>query len=146
MNRDSFLFGILFGILPMSLGTWQLWRELSPRRWSKVTGLILSSRIDVAPVQRRGKEFTPVIEYEYYFNEHSFRSSQRRMGNYASGQSIDAETVRSRYPVGKSVTVFISPKRPDKSVLEYGMTPLSWIPIGFGLLFTLLAFLAHPRF
>ena len=137
MNSIPLLIGLPFGLLPLAFGAWRIWRELSPRKWSRVAGTIVSSRIDV-----HGENFfTPVIVYEYRFNEQSFKSSRRRLRNYVSGQSADAEAVHSRYPAGSSVTVFVNPGKPEKSVLEYGVTPLSWIPIALGLVFISLVLL-----
>jgi hypothetical protein len=141
MNAGPLLIGLPFGILPLAFGGWQIWRESAPRRWSKVSGTILSSRIDVTATSYGGKTFIPVIEYEYRFNDQSFKSSRCRVRNYVSGQSSDAEMIRSRYPAGSAVTVFVNPRHPEKSVLEYGVSPLSWVPIALGLIFISLALL-----
>jgi hypothetical protein len=82
-----------------------------------------------------------VIDYEFLHHGRAFKSSRRRMGNYASGLSADAEAITSRYPAGSSVTVFVNPNNPEKSVLEYGVSPLSWIPLGLGLIFVLMSLL-----
>jgi hypothetical protein len=140
-NIDPLLIGLPFGLLPLGFGTWQIWREFSPRKWPTVSGAILSSRINATPTGYGGKEFTPVVEYEYRFNGQSFKSSRRRLRHYASGQSADAEAIHFRYPAGSSVTVFVNPRKPEKSVLEYGVTPLSWIPLALGLVFISLALL-----
>ncbi|MGP8202239.1 MAG: DUF3592 domain-containing protein [Limisphaerales bacterium] len=141
VNSYPLLIGLPFGLLPLGFGAWQIWREFAPRKWSKVAGTIVSSRIDAAPAGSGETTFTPVIVYEYRFNGQSFKSSQRRLRNYVSGQSADAEAISSRYPAGSSVTVFVNPGKPEQSVLEYGVTPLSWIPLAVGLVFILLAFL-----
>ena len=88
------------------------------------------------------REFTPMIEYEYLFQDKSYRSSRRRMGNYISGGKDDAEAITTRYPVGASVAPGLS-ARPGQSVLEYGVSPLSWIPLGLGMLFISLVLIAN---
>jgi hypothetical protein len=140
-NINPLLIGLPFGIVPLAFGAWQIWREFTPRKWSKVAGTIVSSRMDATQTGHSETVFTPVIEYEYLFDGRSFKSSRRRMRHYASGQRADAEAVRSRYPVGSGVTVFVNPAKPEKSVLEYGVTRLSWIPLAVGLAFILLSLL-----
>jgi len=101
----------------------------------------VSSRIEAASGGSGEKTVTPVIVYEFRYNGQSFKSSQRRLRNYASGQRADAEAISSHYPAGSSVTVFVNPRKPEQSVLEYGVTPLSWIPLAVGLVFISLALL-----
>jgi hypothetical protein len=141
MNPHPLLLGLPFGLLPLGFGVWQIWREFTPRKWPKVDGTIMSSRIDVTPAGSGEKTFAPVIVYEFRYNGQSFKSSQRRLRNYASGQSADAEAITSRYPAGSGVTVYVNPGKPEQSVLEYGVTPLSWIPLAAGLVFISLALL-----
>jgi hypothetical protein len=125
MNPHPLLLGLPFGLLPLGFGVWQIWREFTPRKWPKVDGTIMSSRIDVTPAGSGEKTFAPVIVYEFRYNGQSFKSSQRRLRN----------------PAGSGVTVYVNPGKPEQSVLEYGVTPLSWIPLAAGLVFISLALL-----
>ena len=143
MIPDSIAVGLILlpiGLLSLAFGAWQLWREVSPRGWPQVSGTIVTSRI-VTQKTSKGQISVPIIEYEYQWNDGEFRSSRRRASNYISGQRTDAEAVTSRYLVGNSVRVFVSPTDPVKSVLEFGTTPLSWIPLVLGLIFTTVALL-----
>jgi hypothetical protein len=141
MIFNPLLMGLPFGLLPLAFGAWQICREFAPRKWSKVAGTIVSSRVDVTQTGYGDKTFAPVVEYEYRFNEQAFKSSRRRLRHFSSGQSVDAEAICARYPAGSSVTVFVNPSRPEKSVLEYGISPLSWIPLALGLVFILMSLL-----
>jgi len=134
-NEETFVLiksSLGIGLPSLGLGAWQCYRELAPRRWERVTGKILSSKMDVQ-FDGRGKFFFPVIEYEYQYKDQVFKSSRRCAGNYSSGRRRFAENVIARYPTGSTATVFVNPRRPKTSVLEYGATLLSWIPIAFGL-------------
>jgi hypothetical protein len=131
------------GVVPLGLGIWQRKQELSPRTWPQVSGTIVATRIDKKRTGRGGSEFVPTVEYEYCYDEQKFKSSRRSAANFISGMKEAAESVTSRYVVGSNVTVFVNPKNPAKSALEYGNTTLSWILIVLGLIFTVLA-LAFP--
>lgn len=132
LDPGVFVMGPL-GLFSSVFGVWQLYRELSPRHWSSAQGKILSVNVISADGGRGGKEYIPTVEYEYQYNNKTYRSSQRRIANYISGGKESAESVRSKYPIGSGTTVFVNPRKPDDAVLEYGMTPLSLICIGIGL-------------
>jgi hypothetical protein len=139
MNSDALLcsgFGFVIGLPVLAAGLWQLRREISPRGWIRVPGAVISATIDKQATGRGGYQFVPEIRYEYRCDDRLFRSSQRRPGNYTSGRKRAAESICSRYPAGGAVTVLIDPKHRDRAVLEYGSTPLSWILIALGALFS----------
>jgi hypothetical protein len=133
---------LMLGGLPLGFGVWQLYRELAPRGWPQVSGTVVTTRIDKQPI-RNGYQYVPFIDYKFCYKDQTFTSSRRRAGNYISGQNEDAEAVIARYPVGSSVTVFVNPKSPGKSALEYGTTPLSWIFIVIGLVFSTIFMMAR---
>lgn len=128
------LAGLIAGAIPLGYGAWQIRREFVPRRWAQVTGRILTSTIKSSQTPR-GEVAVPEIEYEFTFDNKLIKSSQRRISNYVSGSRPDAEAIVARYPVDREVTVFVHPRNPGKSVLEYGVSPLSWIPLALGLVF-----------
>jgi hypothetical protein len=136
MNAQPLLLGLPFGLAPLGFGAWQIRQEFAPRRWSPAPGKILSCKIDE---DQNG--FTPVIEYEFQRNGQICKSSRRRLRQYTFGQRADAEAVIARYAVGSNVTVMVDPANAQRSVLEYGVTPLSWAPIVLGLIFISLSLL-----
>jgi hypothetical protein len=136
VNAEAGLFTLLFGGLPLCIGLWQRFRELAPRKWPQIDGTIVNSTIKKQSSRPGTCQYTPIIEYEYSYEDKTYSSSKRRAGNYASGVSADAEAICSRYPVGNQVKVYIDPEDPSNSVLEFGTTPLSWICIILGLFIT----------
>jgi hypothetical protein len=126
------------GLSCLGLGTWLLLQELAPRRWPQVNGTIVASRIEFSGGYR-ASQYLPIIEYEYRYHEQLFKSTRRRAGNYVSGEQGRAEAMIERYPIDSSVRVFIHPKQPAVSALEYGINFLSLVPLGFGILLTSLA-------
>jgi hypothetical protein len=126
------------GIVTFGLGVWQRRRELSPKHWLAVDGIVTKMNIieqSTGDIYAKAVS-VPKVEYEYRFSEQTFKSTHRCASNYVVGDRDSAEEVASRYQVGSSVRVLINPNKPGNSVLEYGATPLSWIPIGLGLLMT----------
>ena len=141
MNSLFLLLGLPFGLAPLAYGAWTIRREFAPAKWLKVTGTIVASKVEekASQLTEGVPVHVPAIEYEYAINSQTFKSSRRRLHNYISGERADADAVLSRYPAGASVIVFVNPRKPEQSVLEYGVSPLSWIPLGFGLVFLLLS-------
>ena len=137
INPVSIWLGLPFGLAPLAYGAWSIRREFAPAKWLKVTGTVKSSKVEEKATQlTHGVPVcVPAIEYEYGMNRQTYKSSRRRLHNYISGERADAEAVVSRYPAGTSVVVFVNPAKPEQSVLEYGVSPLSWIPLALGLLF-----------
>jgi hypothetical protein len=144
MYVEPVLFFYLIALLPLGFGIWQFWKERTPRRWPQVPGTVVSSTIDKRATSR-GYYYVPKIEYEFCYDEQTFKSSRRRASNYASGQSVDAKDIAAHYPVGGSVRVFVNPRKPTESVLEHGTTPLSWIPFVIGLLWLALSIFASIK-
>jgi len=129
------LIGFGLGVPTLAAGFWQLRNELRPRSWVRVSGAVTSAIVE-KQASGRGYQFVPKIEYEYRCNDRVLRSCQRRPGNYISGRQQAAENIFSRYPVGASVTVLMNPRQPEHAVLEYGATPVSWIFILVGSIFS----------
>jgi hypothetical protein len=131
-----------FGILPFAFGLWRLAKEIKPRRWSRITGIIVSSCVVKQQVCIRGTKgfvFIPLIEYEYSYKGEAHRSTRRNVSNYSSGSQTDASDSVRKYPVAASVTIFVDPNSPEQSVLEYSATPMSWIFTTLGVLILAMA-------
>jgi len=125
--------GICFGI-----GFTVLRKERAPRRWPQVEGKIATSRVQRQSTGRAGEcELLPIIEYEFAHGGRVFKTMHWRVGNFSIGGE-DANEITSRYSAGSSVVVYVNEADPMKSVLRYGTTALSWIPIGFGVFFALM--------
>jgi hypothetical protein len=128
--------------LSFAFGYWIRRREQSARDWPQASGVIVTSTTLRQPVGNGTYEVSPVIEYEFSHNGRSFRSDHWRPLNFSVGNSISAQAVTSRYPVGQSVTVFVNPRNPMRSVLEFQPSCLCWVPFGFGIFCVALSALA----
>ncbi len=118
-----------------ALGFWIRRKEAAVRAWPQSTGKIVTSNALRRSVGQGREEVVPVIEYEFDYQGRLFKTSHWRFGNFSVGNSLSADAVTSRYPVGSSVTVFVNPREPMKSALEAGTSSLCWVPFGFGILF-----------
>ena len=112
---DPVFFLLVIGIFLLVFGTWQIFREIAPRNWPQVPGIIVSINLLKQPTGRGGYQYVPEIEYEYLYGEKAFRSSKRRPGNYTSGQLVTGEAICNRYPVGEKIAVFVNPKKPARA-------------------------------
>jgi hypothetical protein len=143
MTTDGKLFfeGTLgIAVVCLGLGVLMFRKEIAPRKWQKKTGVIRSIESKVTNTGQYGT-IEPVVEYEFEFEGKLIKTSHWRIGNFTVGNAESTADVLTRYKPGASVTVHINPRNPIQSVLEYGTTPLSWIPIGFGIAFALLSLL-----
>lgn len=147
-SDERLLLEILMAIaaLALALGFWIRRREQVARDWPQASGVIVASTTLRQYAGRGRSAVTPIIEYEFTHDGRSFRSSHWRLFNFSVGNSISAGAVRSRYPVGHSVTVYVNPRNPMKSVLERQPSWLSWVPFGFAILFAALSALALIKF
>jgi hypothetical protein len=143
-SDDRLLLEIFMAVAGFSfaVGFWIRRREQAASSWPKASGVIVTSTTLRQYAGRGRDEVTPVIEYEFTQDGRSFRSAHWRLLNFSVGNSISAQAVISRYPVGSSVTVFVNPRDPMRSVLECQPSWLCWVPFGFGILFVALFTLA----
>ena len=129
-------------VCAFGLGFWIRRKEQSARDWPQVSGVIVKSTT-LSLGQGKGE---PVIEYEFSHDGQLLRTSHWRLLNFSVGNAISAEAVKSRYPVGASVSVFVNLRDPMKSVLECQPSWLCWVPFGFGILFVALSAFALSIF
>ena len=125
---------LLIGLGSAFFGAWTLHQETAPARWIKVKGTIVNAQIDAGTASipnsfSKVTAYIPWIDYEYFHKGELYRSSRRRPDNYIP--------VLARYPIRSEVTVYVNPCKPELSALEYGISPLSWLPLGLGFLFAI---------
>jgi Protein of unknown function (DUF3592) len=126
---------LTIAVASFALGFWIRRKEQAARDWPQTSGVIVASTTLRQYVRPGTYEVSPVIEYEFTHDGRSFRSDHWRPLNFSVGNSISAQAVTSRYPVGQSVTVFVNPQHPMRSVLEFQPSWLCWVPFGFGIFF-----------
>jgi hypothetical protein len=124
-----------------ALGFWLRKRELAPRSWPQSQGKITTSEMKLQYVGKGTNELLPVIWYKFTHEGKEYVTDHWRIGNFSIGSREDSEAITKKFQLGRNVTVFVNPANPEKSVLEHSITMMSWIPIGFGVFFSLFALL-----
>jgi len=108
----------------------QLLKAMAARNWEPVPGEVVETEIRVmsgggqftgAGSGRRGT-YLPVITYRYTHAGQTYTRDQRRFGDFY-GPERRARAIVHRYTPGQSVTVYVDPADPGRTVLE---RDLSW--------------------
>lgn len=100
------------------------------RRWERVTGKVLVSRVDF-----QWEDYQPVVEYVYCHNGVEYQGKGIRSDLVTYNFKRPAERLCARYPSGAPVEVYIDPNNPRRSVLEPGGDVwLLWIGLPVSLL------------
>jgi len=137
----SFLGGLLCIFFSIFDGfpTYQLAKE--SQTWPKTQGEILRSEIKVETTKDKTHYFVD-INYSYTVNNQKFTSSNIIVGTSVdSSNSGEAYEYRNKYPVKTIVDVYYSPKEPNVSALEPGLTKSHYHLLIFSLLFLLVGLL-----
>lgn len=80
--------------------------------------VIVSTIDDSSRTQHNDVYFRLEIHYRYEFQGENYLSSRYELLSVASRAHSKIERIRSRYPVGKSVTCFVNPDNPSVAVLK----------------------------
>ncbi len=131
MQLSSQIAGLISIVLGLGSGTYLLWtliRQHASNRWSTTTGEILESNLE-----EDSDGWGPHVRYLYAVE--GKRYANDRLYVYLSNRSTEQDAKRhlSPYPVGKTVTIYYNPAKPEEAVLDRRV-PL-WRPL-FWLFFT----------
>jgi hypothetical protein len=103
-----------------------MWRWARKQRdWHQVEGVVLSSSVHWG-----GGTAVPDIHYEYTYEGRKFRADRFRSFELHMSFGSPSRDIVARYPVGKSVRVYVNPKDPYFSVLVPGGDPKGYVFIG----------------
>jgi hypothetical protein len=100
-------------------------------RWPKTEGRIVVSTSEVREMSAgeagsddtEPRNFAKIV-YAYKVGNRSYRCDRVSIGENMGNFEV-AETI-ARYPVGRSVTVYYNPRKPDQAVLERDVPPGIW--------------------
>lgn len=141
---DQYGLGTIFSLVValFALGFWIRRMEKAPRQWPQASGKIITSGTVLKRINMSTAEILPIIEYEFDYQGQRLKSAHWRFGNYSTGNQDSAQEVISRYPIGATVTVFVNPRRPAKSVLETHTSAMSLVPFILGSFLLVMGLLA----
>jgi Protein of unknown function (DUF3592) len=114
---------LLGSLVLLSYSTVDLLQAISGTKWPKAPGRILTSQI----VTRRF--YHPSITYVYTVGNTNYTGNAYRLGDTFYWKRQTAETAVKTYAPGSTVFVSFDPSRPERSVLEPGVTPDAVSPI-----------------
>jgi hypothetical protein len=136
------IFPLIFlgvGLLLLTIGALQIYRGEQSKEWPTVPGVItvaeLGKQSDRDSDGRTSTTYRADISYDYLVNDTAYVNGNVHFGSMQSSDPSTARAVLKRYPVGKSVTVYYNPARPQQAVLEPGVAAVAWILPALGLLF-----------
>lgn len=132
------LFGIVAGLGFLWAGSWILiWdvgmlrKAESSANWPQAQGTVIRSE-----TVKSGKEPRPHVEYTYSVAEKEFVGRQISFDLFDKpGGEGRVETILARYPVGRHVTVFVQPDRPEIAILEPRIFSPFLQPLMFSVIF-----------
>ncbi|MFZ0548264.1 MAG: DUF3592 domain-containing protein [Candidatus Promineifilaceae bacterium] len=137
----------IFGLIGAGLSYWG-WTILQDAKasasWPTASGLVTSSEVSHSTDSDGNDSYSPEVDYQYQVDGQSIVNSQIKFGENSYGNRRKAEEIAGNYPVGQQVTVYYDPERPDKAVLEPGVTAGSYIVLGIGVFFILVSLVSAP--
>jgi hypothetical protein len=124
--------------------SWWGWTILQNARasvdWPSVEGQIIRSQVEHSTDAEGGDSYSPEVTFVYVAaDDRSHEGGTIKFGENSYGSERKAQEILSRYPLGQTVTVFYDPANPDKAVLEPGVSNGSYIVLGIGALFVVIA-------
>ena len=150
-GRGNSIFGLIFALLiciAVSVGMYFWWSHAraelkASKSWPSVQGEIVRS--DIKKRQEYDSEkkryyymYSPDISYAYVVNSNQYHGHRITFGDMATKSRKRVVRILKDYPVGKKVTVYYDPARPDRSVLVKKMGGGGYVVLIVGLMFGLL--------
>ena len=124
---------LLGSLILLSYSTVDLLQAISSAKWPKAPGRILTSQIVT------WRFYHPSITYVYTVGNTNYTGNTYRLGDTFYWKRQKAETAVQTYAPGSTVFVSFDPSRPERSVLEPGVTPDAVSPIEWSLPVLLIA-------
>ncbi|MGO9446524.1 MAG: DUF3592 domain-containing protein, partial [Thiobacillaceae bacterium] len=105
----------IFLLFPMVYWVGDIFDASQAGKWPTVQGTVTFSRLGKGcGIQ---KSCCPEISYSYLVGGQSYLGYRTRVGVPDCGMDDVVKNMVTRYPVGKSVTVWFNPQHPDDSAL-----------------------------
>jgi hypothetical protein len=135
----TFLFA---GIATLGYGIISSMEAFYSQSWPAVEGVITLSQVDSYLSESDSGTTTmyhPQVSYNFSVNDQDYHGDVINMDDISTSDIRAAEKIIARYPKGKVVLIYYDPGRPEKAVLEPGLTGGLFIPLSIGIIITLLA-------
>jgi hypothetical protein len=137
----------IFLLVGVGLSFWG-WTILQNARasaaWPTAEGTITSSEVTRSTDAEGADSYSPEVTYTYSVNNAGYSNDTIKFGENSYSSRRKAQEIVDNYPAGKNVTVYYDPERPDRSVLEPGVSAGSYIVLGIGVFFILITLVTIP--
>ena len=139
---QTLAFSVIFLLVGAGLSWWG-WTILQNARastnWPAIDGQITSSLVEHSTDADGADSYSPKVTYSYFLDNQPYEGHSIKFGENSYSNQRKAREILNRYPVGRAVIVFYDPANPENSVLEPGVSVGSYVVLGIGVLFVLLA-------
>jgi Protein of unknown function (DUF3592) len=127
---------IIYGLGSTFVGFNKVYQGYKTNHWKTVSGEIKFSKIyDTGLGKNRIKK--PIVKYIYLVNGTQYQGGNIYFDDENSRSNLSyTNQMVSKYPAGKQALVYYNPAEPQSSVLETGIAEIPWIPLIFGMGFT----------
>jgi hypothetical protein len=130
LDNGLLMFSLIIGFIGLVLlmvALVSLQKARKTELWGQTKGKVLESDVvkglRTSSDNTRTTTYRPEICYQYEVNGEVHVSNRIKvMGNYSSNSSARAYRAAIKYPKDSEVTVFYDHNKPEKSVLERGVT------------------------
>ena len=106
--------------------------------WPTADGVITKSIVTQSTDSDGVDSYSPEVTYSYKVNNTKYFNNTIKFGENSYGNRRKAAEIAGNYNIGRKVTVYYDPEKPDRSVLEPGVSAGSYIVIGIGVFFILI--------
>lgn len=142
----ALIFGGLFAVIgyfvAFHFGKSILDNAKASEKWPAVDGVIEQSEVVTSRGDDGDTMYAAEVLYKYTVDGREYQSDNVYFGgDYRSSSSSGAYEVVNRYPVGDTVKVHYDPDKPENAVLEPGVTWMSYLVYGIGLVFFIVGLL-----
>jgi hypothetical protein len=128
MQFSPHIAGLISIVLGLSSGAYLLWtliRQHASKRWLTTTGEILESNLE-----QDSDGWCPNVRYVYAVDRKHYANGRLYFFLSNGSTQRDAKKHLLPYPVGKTVSVYYNPRKPEDAVLDRRMSlwrPLFWL-------------------
>lgn len=109
---------------------WQFYSQIdAKRRFVPVQATVVSSALDVRQGSKGSRTYTARVEYQYLVPGESLPRRGNRVSflDWGSSDRTTAQNTVNANPPGATVTVYVDPAAPDRSVLSLKIPKVGWI-------------------
>ncbi len=143
----SLLIGIVFlsiGAFFVIWGKGQVDQSAASKAWPVVQGKITQSQVTSyrSTSHSKGRTrsttmYSPKVVYTYSVGGQSYSCDRIFSSDYSSSSAKRARKLVAKYRTGTTVDVHYDPDNPQEAVLEPGGNLMTYLPLGMGLLVSL---------